>query len=70
MEANASTSNGFEPFLFSYRPDMQLKIQTEEEMVPAILQVEYLANTDGKLKTMCADECLKHLATDELTSLE
>ena len=49
---------------------MQLAIEHEDDMVPAMLQIEYLAGTDGKTKEMCSTECLKHLATDELTQLE
>ena len=38
--------------------------------MPAIQQIEYLANTDGKLKDMCSEKCLMHLETDELTPIE
>lgn len=45
-------------------------MEKENELVPAIMQIEYLAHTDSKLKKMCSDECLKDLGSDELSHLE
>lgn len=63
-------NNHFEPFLFSFSPTIQLRVQNEEEIVPAIMQIEYLAHTDTKLKKMCTDECLKDLGSDDLSPIE
>ena len=49
---------------------MQLKVENDGDLVPAILQLEYLANTDGKLKQTCATQCLKDLASDDLSTIE
>ena len=45
----------FEPFLFTYSPNLQLKVENDGDIVPAVLQLEYLANTDGKLKQTCSE---------------
>jgi len=60
----------FEPFLFTLSPKMQLKVESENDVIPAMLQIEYLTQTDGKLKQMCADQCLPNLHSDDLSGLE
>ena len=49
---------------------MQLKIETEDDMVPAMLQIEYISKTDGMLKQICADSCLPNLHSDDLSPIE
>ena len=56
--------------MFTFNPKMQLKVESEEDMLPAMLQLEYLAATDGKMKTMCAAQCLHRMHEEELSNLE
>ena len=62
--------SSFEPFIFSFSPKMQLKVETENEIVPAMLQIEYLTRTDSMLKQICADSCLPNLHLDDLSAIE
>ena len=49
---------------------MQLSVNKEEDVIPAMVQVEYLSRTDGKMKQMCAEECLRDYNSSDLNMLE
>ena len=56
--------------MFTFNPKQQLKVESDSDMLPAMLQLEYLAATDGKMKTMCATQCLHRMHEEELSNLE
>ena len=68
MESDEGT--GFSPFVFTYSPRMTLNVEKEQDLVPAMLQVEYLAAADGNLKQQCATSCLQQLGREDLSPIE
>ena len=40
---------GFNPFIFRLNGRMSLKVEREEDLTPAILQLEYYKTAEGKV---------------------